>query len=132
MKGRSTLSDDFTMRRLNGRQDYFRLPYEPKVPDFEAMKKAKPEQQVEISPEDLEKIEAKTEQVVELAKPIADFPAKVDTFKNKHGATVLRLRFETFEALEAYFAENLIGADAMKGSASKVIGKTLLIWDRKK
>lgn len=57
-------------------------------------------------------------------------PYTVQTITNKHGKAVLRLRFESFEALETYFADELIGSDMMKGSASKVIGTTLLIWDR--
>jgi len=53
-----------------------------------------------------------------------------ESTRNKHGKAVLRLRFESFEALEAYFADELIGSDMMEGSASKAIGCTLLIWDR--
>jgi len=53
-----------------------------------------------------------------------------ESTRNKHGKAVMRLRFESFEALEAYFADELIGSDMMEGSASKVIGTTLLIWDR--
>lgn len=49
---------------------------------------------------------------------------------NTHGKTVLRLKFASFEALELFLIEELIGSDLMKGSASKVIGTTLLIWDR--
>lgn len=57
-------------------------------------------------------------------------PYTAQTITNKHGKAVLRLRFESFEALETYFADELIGSDMMEGSASKVIGTTLLIWDR--
>lgn len=52
------------------------------------------------------------------------------TITNKHGKDVLRLRFESFGAMEAFFADELIGSDMMEGHASKVIGTTLLIWDR--
>lgn len=52
------------------------------------------------------------------------------TVKNKNGASVTMMRFRDFEALEAFFMDELIGSDFMKGRASKVIGTTLLIWDR--
>lgn len=52
------------------------------------------------------------------------------TIMNQHGKTVLRLCFKDFEELERFFVEELIGSGMMKGSASKVIGTTLLIWDR--
>ena len=51
-------------------------------------------------------------------------------FKNAHGARITRIRFPTFEELEEFFIEELIGSEEMAGCASKVIGKTLLIWDR--
>ena len=57
-------------------------------------------------------------------------PYTAQTITNRHGKKVLRLRFEDFEELERFFMDELIGPDAMKGSASKVIGTTLLIWDR--
>lgn len=50
--------------------------------------------------------------------------------RNKHGKAILRLRFDTFKALEEYFAEELIGSPLMEGSASKVIGTTIIIWDK--
>ena len=59
-------------------------------------------------------------------------PYAAQSFTNKHGKKVLRLRFETFDALEKYFIEELIGTGMMTGSSSKVIGTTLLIWDRDK
>lgn len=40
-----------------------------------------------------------------------------DVTRNKHGKAVLRLRFESFEALETFFADELIGSDMMDGSA---------------
>jgi len=55
---------------------------------------------------------------------------QVDHLKNKHGARITRFRFKTFEELELFFMDELIGSDMMEGSASKVIGTTLLIWDR--
>ena len=79
-----------------------REPYRPTVPDFGAQ------------PEEIKE---------------AQF-CSAESTRNKHGKAVLRLRFESFEALETYFADELIGSDMMKGSASKVIGTTLLIWDR--
>jgi hypothetical protein len=54
---------------------------------------------------------------------------KVDTLTRK-GRAVTRLRFDTFEDLEEFFLDKLIGSDLMIGQASKVIGKTLLIWER--
>ncbi len=57
-------------------------------------------------------------------------PYTAQRITNQHGKAVLRLRFESFESLETYFADELIGSDMMEGSASKVIGTTLLIWDR--
>ena len=59
-------------------------------------------------------------------------PYTARTLTNKHGKKVLRLRFETFDALEKYFIEELIVSGMMTGSSSKVIGTTLLIWDRDK
>ena len=65
------------------------------------------------------------------AQEIKEAPfCNAESTRNKHGKAVMRLRFESFEALEAYFADELIGSDMMEGSASKVIGTTLLIWDR--
>lgn len=57
-------------------------------------------------------------------------PYTAQKITNRHGKAVLRLRFENFEELERFFMDELIGSDAMKGSASKVIGTTLLIWNR--
>lgn len=54
----------------------------------------------------------------------------VERIANRNGKTVVRLKFETFEELELFFIEELIGSGVMEGSASKVIGTTLLIWDR--
>lgn len=54
----------------------------------------------------------------------------VDRIANRYGKTVLRLKFKNFEEMELFFIEELIGSDVMEGSASKVIGTTLLIWDR--
>jgi len=49
---------------------------------------------------------------------------------NDRGVSVLRLQFRTGAELERFFIHELLGSEAMKGSASKVIGTTLLIWDR--
>jgi len=56
-------------------------------------------------------------------------PYTAQTVTNKHGKTVLRLIFKNIEALERFFMDQIIGSDMMKGSASKIIGTTLLIWD---
>jgi len=53
-----------------------------------------------------------------------------DEFTNKKGKLVGRFRFQNFEDLEAFFAEELIGSAVMKDKSSKVIGTTLLIWNR--
>lgn len=55
---------------------------------------------------------------------------EADSFINPNGKHVTRMRFASFEDLERFFVEELIGSDMMKGSSSKVIGTTLLIWDR--
>ena len=84
-------------------------------------------------PEELIKLRAKTSRGFPAPEPqeIKEAPfCNAESTRNKHGKAVLRLRFESFEALEAYFADELIGSDMMEGSASKAIGCTLLIWDR--
>ncbi len=55
---------------------------------------------------------------------------EVEHLTNKRGARITRLRFKSFEDLERFFVDELIGSQMMDGSASKVIGTTLLIWDR--
>lgn len=55
---------------------------------------------------------------------------EVEHLTNKRGARITRLRFKNFEDLERFFVDELIGSQMMDGSASKVIGTTLLIWDR--
>ena len=40
-----------------------------------------------------------------------------------------RHTFDTFEELEKYFVEKVL---TRKGISSKVIGKTLLIWEKKR
>lgn len=40
-----------------------------------------------------------------------------------------RYTFDTFEELEEYFVEKVL---TRKSVSSKVIGKTLLIWERKR
>lgn len=44
-----------------------------------------------------------------------------------HGMTVLRYDFEDQEALIAWFLDNMLGRH---GVASKVVGNTLLIWEK--
>ena len=64
------------------------------------------------------------------AMPLSPYAAR--TLTNRHDKRVLVLRFETLDALETYFIEELIGSGMMADSSSKVIGTTLLIWDRDK
>ena len=54
----------------------------------------------------------------------------VEVCQNSNRDTYLRLRFNSFDALETFFCENLIGSGLTAGFASKVIGTTLLIFDR--
>lgn len=53
----------------------------------------------------------------------------MSTFQT-NGKIVVRLGFRDFATLERFFSEELIGAPMMSGSVSKIIGTTLLIWDR--
>jgi len=79
-------------------------PYRPTVPDFATPKE-------------------------ERIWPPPAYKAKI--IRNKQGKAVMRMEFEGVEELELFFMDELIGSDMMKGSASKVIGTTLLIWDKK-
>jgi len=113
-----------------------REPYRPTVPDFTTPKEETPLDcnghpnlaRTYIAPNPTQEPEAKPAPEPQEIKE-APF-CNAESTRNKHGKAVLRLRFESFEALEAYFADELIGSDMMEGSASKVIGTTLLIWDR--
>lgn len=102
-----------------------REPYRPTVPDFDALERAAAQGE--------EALEAHYAEIADATSEHADAPPPpytAQTITNKHGKNVLRLRFENFEELERFFMDELIGSDMMKGSASKVIGTTLLIWDR--
>jgi len=57
-------------------------------------------------------------------------PYKASSFKNQHGKHIVRMQFNSPSELESFFIHELIGSNMMKGSASKAIGCTLLIWDR--
>jgi hypothetical protein len=120
-----------------------REPYRPTVPDFGAQ----PEEneldrnghpnlaRTYIAPNPMQEPEPQPHyaEIADATSEHADAPPPpytAQTITNRHGKNVLRLRFENFEALERFFVEELIGSDMMKGSASKVIGTTLLIWDR--
>lgn len=99
-----------------------REPYRPTVPDF-----------CRVAGESTEAFQPHYAEIADATSEHADAPPPpytAQTITNKHGKNVLRLRFEDFEELERFFMDELIGSDAMKGSASKVIGTTLLIWDR--
>lgn len=112
-----------------------REPYRPTVPDFGRNNEENPVDRnghpnldrpyVEPQPHYAEIADATSEHA-DAPPP----PYTAQTVTNKHGKDVLRLRFNNFEELERFFMDELIGSDAMKGSASKVIGTTLLIWDR--
>lgn len=111
-----------------------REPYRPTVPDFGAQSEEKELNRTEkepasyIAPNPMHEPEP---------QPATDEPRSggktiytASNTRNKHGKNVLRLRFKNFDDLETYFTNELIGSELMKGSASKVIGTTLLIWDR--
>lgn len=114
-----------------------REPYRPTVPDFGRNNEenpvdrnghpnlARPYVEPEPQPHYAEIADATSEHA-DAPPP----PYTAQTITNKHGKNVLRLRFQSFDELERFFMDELIGSDAMKGSASKVIGTTLLIWDR--
>lgn len=55
---------------------------------------------------------------------------KLGHITNRRGVKVTQLCFASVEDLEVFFIEELIGSDLMAGSASKAIGKTLLIWEK--
>ena len=97
------------MNHYELKQEARREPYRPTVPDFGRAE-----------------IADATSEHADAPPP----PYTAQTITNRHDRKVLRLRFEDFEELERFFMDELIGPDAMKGSASKVIGTTLLIWDR--
>jgi hypothetical protein len=60
-----------------------------------------------------------------------DPPAyKARSFTNKLGKHVVRMEFENVIELERFFIDELLGSPMMEGSASKAIGRILLIWDR--
>lgn len=53
----------------------------------------------------------------------------VDTIETPQGEPVLRLRFDSLEALEEYYVAWLIRSPASADSKAETIGTTLLIWD---
>ncbi len=58
-------------------------------------------------------------------------PKEIAVVKNRRGIPVMRYRFLSPEDLERWFIEELVGSEDMDGCASKVVGTTLLIWDRR-
>ena len=64
------------------------------------------------------------------AKSLPAYQFKSSIIENDWGVKVLRMQFPTGAELESFFIHELIGSNIMHGSASKVIGTTLLIWDR--
>lgn len=49
---------------------------------------------------------------------------------NANGVTYTKIAFRSFDDLERFFVENMIGSAIVAGQSSKVIGTTLLIFDR--